>query len=67
MNKGNPTIQIRLHPDVIKKAEQRAKDLGFLKSSGEGNVSDYVRNLILLDINSKSIIIDGESPRYDVK
>ena len=65
--KGNPTVQIRLHPDVIKKCEQRAKDLGHIMPDGAGNVAGYIRSLVMRDINSGTEIIDGENAPYSVK
>lgn len=65
--KGNPTIQVRLHPDVIAKASKRAIELGYITSTDQANLAEYVRNLILRDINSHGIIIDGENANYSVE
>ena len=64
--KENPTIQVRLHIDVIKKVEQRALALGYIKPSGDANISDYVRNLIIRDISNSHEILDGDNTHYDV-
>ena len=42
-------ITIRVSAEVRDKAEARAKTLGYIKPSGEANISQYVRNLILND------------------
>lgn len=60
-------VRVRLHPDVMKKVENRAKDLGFIKPSGEANVAAYARNLILRDLETSAIILDGQSAEYKVK
>lgn len=67
MTKGNPTVQVRLHPDVIKKCETRAAALGYIKPTGEPNVSEYIRALVMRDVNSGTEIIDGENAPYHVK
>lgn len=67
MTKGNPTIQIRLHPDVIAKVEKRASAMGFIKPAGEPNLSEYVRSLIMRDINSSTEILIDEPEKYSVK
>ena len=56
-----------MHPDAIKKCEARAKALGYIKPTGEANVSEYIRSLVMRDINSQTEIIDGENARYDIK
>ena len=65
--KGNPMIQVRLHPDVIKKVEQRSRAMGFITPSGKSNLAGYVCSLIMRDINGASEIIDGELEKYDIK
>lgn len=60
-------VRIRLHPDVMKKVEARAKELGYIKPSGDANLADYGRSLILKDLNSSVIIIDGQNAEYKVK
>ena len=42
-------ITIRVPDAVKRKAVTRAKELGYIKPSGEANVSEYVRNLIIYD------------------
>jgi len=60
-------IQVRLNEDSHKKAENRARDLGYIKPSGEVNMSEYVRHLILKDLNKSFEVIDGQSAEYKVK
>lgn len=64
---ANPMIQVRLHPDVMKRVEERAKTLGYITPSDKANMADYVRSLIMRDINSGVIIIDGHEEEYKVK
>jgi len=42
-------IAIRVPEVVKKKAEAKAKELGYIKPSGEANLSEYIRNLIIND------------------
>jgi hypothetical protein len=42
-------IAIRVPEVVKKKAEAKAKKLGYIKPSGEPNISEYIRNLIIND------------------
>ncbi len=42
-------IAIRVPEVVKKKAEAKAKELGYIKPSGEANISEYIRNLIIND------------------
>lgn len=60
-------VRIRLHPDIMKRVEARAKTLGYIKANGDANLADYGRSLILQDLNSNAIIIDGHIKEYKVK
>ncbi len=42
-------IAIRVPEVIKKKAEAKAKELGYIKPSGEANISEYIRNLIIND------------------
>lgn len=42
-------IAVRVSEAVKKKAEEKAKELGYIKPSGEANISEYIRNLIIYD------------------
>lgn len=42
-------IAIRVPEAVKEKAEAKAKALGYIKPSGEANISEYIRNLIIND------------------
>jgi len=42
-------IAVRVPEVVKKKAESKAKELGYIKPSGEANLSEYIRNLIIFD------------------
>ncbi len=42
-------IAIRVPEVVKKKAEDKAKELGYIKPSGKANLSKYIRNLIFND------------------
>jgi len=42
-------ITARVPEAVKKKAESKAKKLGYIKPSGEANLSEYIRNLIIND------------------
>jgi len=42
-------IAIRVPEVVKKKAEAKAKELGYIKPNGEVNISEYIRNLIIND------------------
>jgi hypothetical protein len=42
-------IAVRLPEVLKKKAESKAKELGHIKPSGEANLSEYIRNLIIND------------------
>jgi hypothetical protein len=42
-------IGVRVPEAVKKKAEAKAKELGYIKPSGEANLSEYIRNLIIND------------------
>ncbi len=42
-------IAVRVPEVVKKKAEAKAKELGYIKPSGEANISEYIRNLIIND------------------
>ena len=46
-------IAIRVPEAVKKKAEAKAKELGYIKPSGEANISEYIRNLIINDRRQK--------------
>jgi hypothetical protein len=65
--KGNPMIQVRLHPEIIKKVEQRARALGFITPSDKANLADYVRSLIMRDVNSNNEHLIDEPENYSVK
>lgn len=67
MATGNPMIQVRLHPDIIKKVEKRARALGFITPSDKSNLAGYVHSLILRDISSSTEIIDGKTEEYKIK
>mgnify|MGYP000906209703 CR=1 FL=1 len=60
-------IRIRIHPDIMPQIETRAKELGYIKPSGEANVAAYGRSLILQDLQKNTIIIDGHTEEYKVK
>jgi hypothetical protein len=47
---GSPMLQTRVPEEVVKKAEKRAEELGFVKPSGAINLSEYIRFLILKDL-----------------
>ena len=64
---GNPMIQVRLHPDIIKKVEKRARALGFITPSDKPNMAEYVRSLIMRDINNDREILDCEESNYSVE
>ena len=49
-NKGSILIAVRVNRKLKCKAETIAIKLGYIKPSGEANVSEYVRNLIINDI-----------------
>jgi hypothetical protein len=42
-------IAVRVPKVVKEKAESKAKELGYIKPSGEANLSEYIRNLIIND------------------
>jgi len=42
-------ITVRVPEAVKEKAESKAKELGYIKPSGEANLSEYIRNLIIND------------------
>ena len=42
-------IAVRVPEAVKKKAEAKAKELGYIKPNGEPNISEYIRNLIIND------------------
>ena len=42
-------IAVRLPEALKKKAVSKAKELGYIKPSGEANLSQYIRNLIIND------------------
>lgn len=42
-------IAVRVPEAVKKKAESKAKRLGYTKPNGEANISEYIRNLIIND------------------
>ena len=42
-------IVVRVPEAVKKKAKAKAKKLGYIKPSGEANISEYIRNLIIND------------------
>lgn len=64
---GNPAIQVRLHPQVMGKVEEKAKAAGYITPAGKANLADYVRSLIMRDLNTAAIIIDGQNENYNVK
>jgi hypothetical protein len=68
MSKGNPMLPpVRVHASIIEKVEKRAKYLGYISPSGDANISEYIRSLIMKDLNSNAINIDGEDTGYEVK
>jgi hypothetical protein len=68
MSKGNPMLPpVRMHQTIIDKVEKRAAELGYISPSGKANISEYIRSLIMKDLNSQAIIIDGENANYEVK
>lgn len=42
-------ITVRVPEVLKKKAEKKAKELGYIKPNGEANISEYIRNLIIND------------------
>lgn len=64
---GNPAIQVRLHPGVVSKVEKKAREAGYIMPSGKANLAGYVANLIMKDLNSGAVIIDGQNENYEVK
>ena len=42
-------ITVRVPEVLKKKAEEKAKELGYIKPNGEANISEYIRNLIIFD------------------
>ena len=47
-------IAVRLPEVLKKKAEAKAEALGYIKPSGEANLSEYIRNLIINDRRSRA-------------
>lgn len=60
-------VRIRFSENDMIRIEARAKQLGFIKPSGEANVAAYGRSLILRDLEVTTIILDGQSAEYKVK
>lgn len=52
-NTGSYVIQIRVAMQIKKKAEAQAMEKGHIKPNGDPNVSEYVKQLILDDLNKK--------------
>ena len=42
-------MTIRLPEEIKRKAEEKARKLGYIKPSGNVNLSEYIRNLIIND------------------
>ena len=42
-------VSIRLPGKIYEKARETARRLGYIKPSGEANLSEYIRNLIIND------------------
>ena len=42
-------VSVRLSNAVVEKAKTQARRLGYIKPSGEENISEYMRNLIIND------------------
>jgi len=42
-------VSVRLSNAVVEKAKKKACRLGYIKPSGEVNLSEYIRNLIIND------------------
>lgn len=64
---GNPVIQVRLHQDIKNRLEKRSRELGFITPAGKANLSGYVHSLIMRDINSGTVILDGQSEEYKIR
>jgi ribosomal protein S25 len=64
---GNRAIQVRLHEDILKKVDKKARDAGYITPAGKANIAGYVASLIMKDLNTMAIIIDGKNNSYDVK
>ena len=64
---GNPAIQVRLHEEIMKKVEKKARDAGYITPAGKSNLAGYVASLIMKDLSTSAINIDGENKEYDVK
>ena len=46
-------IQVRLSDKMKEKIEARAKEKGFVKPSGNSNISAYIRSLIVMDLDDQ--------------
>ncbi len=53
-----PRLYVRVSEGMNKKAEIRAKELGFTKKDGKSNISQYLRWLIENDENPGSVICE---------
>ncbi len=42
-------VSVRLSNAVVEKAKKKACQLGYIQPSGEANLSEYIRNLIIND------------------
>jgi hypothetical protein len=42
-------VSVRMPEKVFRRAAERARELGYIKASGEENISEYIRNLIIND------------------
>jgi predicted DNA binding CopG/RHH family protein len=44
-------VHVRIKSDLLVKAKKKAKEQGMIKANGEANLSQYIRNLIMQDLN----------------
>ncbi len=57
----NPTVQVRIEPNLRKKIEARAIERGFTKKDKTANLPVYFRFLALEDLTTK---LDAIAPPY---
>ena len=61
---ANPVVQVRIEQYLLDKFEQRAKERGFIKPSGEVNMPAYFKFLAMEDLTGK---LDGTATQYKTK
>lgn len=58
-------LYVRVSDELDEAANERAKELGFIKPSGDSNISEYLRHLIRED-SKKTLTIKGYQHLFEV-